>query len=144
MAVENLEEGNEKVKDEMNRVILIAVIVSIVVGLIITLYFVFGVKETFSALYIRPDSYSNYVVNNTVSFIYGVRCFEGKNTRYIVDIFLGNISVGRNTFEMGSGQREWAVSVNVPEYVRFPVKVRVELRSPTDTYDTYFWLRGRK
>ena len=129
---------------EMDKIIRNAVIAAIFIGLLVTMYFVFAGKETFSALYIKPDSYSNYVENDSVSFVYGVRCFEGRRTRYTSEIFLGDHSLGKNEFEMDSGEKEWNVSFRIPDGTEFPVKVRVVLTKDNESYDTHFWLRGRR
>ncbi len=122
-----------------------AVVAAIITGLLVTAYFLFMVKEPYSALYIKPDSYNNYVVNDTISFIYGVRCFEGEETRYRAEIYLNNVSIGENTFSIKPGrEKEWQVSTDYPPYMEFPVKVRVELTSPTNSYETHYWLKGRK
>ena len=133
-------------KNEIDRIIIIGIFVSILIGLLVTLYFILAIREPFSVLYIKPDSYSNYIVNNTVSFIYGVRCLEGKKTRYTAEIFLGDIPIGNNTFEMDGGEKEWVVSADLPADIdtRLPVKVKVVLRGPTNVYDVHFWLKGRK
>ncbi len=128
---------------EMDGIIRNAVIVAILVGFLVTLYFVFEGKEGFSALYIKPDSYSNYVVGDEVSFIYGVRCFEGRRTGYVSEIFLGDYSLRRDEFEMEPGERLWNVSFKVPEGLEFPVKVRVVLTKGGEEYDAHFWLKGR-
>ena len=70
--------SNKKPKGDIEKIMGAAVLLSILIGLIVTLYFVFAVKEPFTAIYLKPDSYTNYAVNNTLSFIYGIRCFEGK------------------------------------------------------------------
>jgi len=130
--------------DGIDGIIRNAVIISCIIGFLVAMYFVFAEKESFSVLYIKPDSYSNYVRGNEVSFIYGVKCFENKKTRYVVEIFLGDVLVGRNEFEMENGEREWNVSFKIPENLEFPTKVRVVLRWNNQSMDSYFWLRGRE
>lgn len=140
-----IRERKKESPGEMDDLMFKAVVAAIIIGLLVTAYFIFGVKEPYSALYIKPDSYNNYVVNDTIAFIYGVRCFEGEETRYTAEIYLNNASIGENTFTIQPGkEKEWQVSTDYPDYMQFPVKVRVELASPTNTYETHYWLKGRK
>jgi len=142
---EVIKEREKEPDKDMDDLMFKAVVAAIIVGLLVTGYFVFAVKESYSALYIKPDSYSNYVVNNTISFIYGVRCFEGEDTTYTAEIYLNNASIGENTFTLEPGkEKEWQVSTDIPGYMQYPVKVRVQLESPQKTYETHYWLKGSK
>ena len=139
------EAAGKESSTEMDDLMFKAVIAAIIIGALVTAYFIFEVKESYSALYIKPDSYSNYVVNNSISFIYGVKCSEGEETSYTAEIYLNNASIGENTFTLEPGkEKEWQVSTDYPSYMQFPVKVKVELASPENTYETHYWLKGRK
>jgi uncharacterized membrane protein len=145
MIEEALKEKEKEPSGDMDDLMFKAVVAAIIIGALVTAYFVFAVKEPYSALYIKPDSYANYVVNDSISFIYGVRCFEGEDTTYTAEIYLNNVSIGENTFTLEPGKiKEWQVSTDIPDYMQFPVKVRVELASPGNTYETHYWLKGSK
>ena len=130
---------------ELDKIIGKAIILACILGLIVTLGLVMAIKEeSFSALYLRPESYSNYVEGNEVSFVYGVRCFENQKTRYALEIFLGDELVDKKEFEMEKGENEWAETIDIPNDIEFPIKVRLVLRANDEVSDTHFWLKGRK
>ena len=88
-----------------------------------------GTKESYSVLYINPDTYSNYVNGTNVSFVYGVQSFEGKKTKYDLEIFLGNRSIETRQFEMEKGRREWNATIQIPDDIEYPTKVRLILKA---------------
>ncbi len=133
----------EEQNQAMEKIIGKTVLAAIIIGLIVTSYFILQGGETFSALYIKPDSYNNYINGSYASFTYGVGCYEGKPTDYTTDIFLGEESIGKNQFRMSSGEKEWNVGFNVPDNIEFPVKVKVVLTTEDTEYETHYWLKGR-
>jgi len=105
--------STQDIEDIMTK----AVAAAVIIGLLVTAYFIFEVKETYSALYIKPDSYSNYVTNNSIKFIYGVKCFEEEQTSYTAQMYLNNASIGVNNFNITPGEtKEWQVQTDIPEY----------------------------
>jgi len=104
-----------------------------------------SLQESYSALYIYPDSYSNYVeAGDTVSFVYGVKSFEIKQTKYNLQIYLGNELKDKKEFWLNSGEtREETETITLPEEVRFPIKVKLVLEANGRTYDVHFWLKKK-
>lgn len=143
---QNARESESKAGEgELDKIIGKAIILACILGLIVTLWLVMAIREeSFSALYLRPESYSNYVEGNEVSFAYGVRCFENQKTRYELEIFLGDELVDKKEFEMEKGENEWTETIDIPNEIEFPVKVRLVLKANDEVYDTHFWLKGRK
>lgn len=124
-----------------------AVLAAIVIGIIITLILVMAIREeSYSALYLKPDSYSNYVEDNEVSFIYGVQCFENEETRYRLSVFLGENLITEKDFTLvGRGEElEDNITFDLPKDVEFPVKVSLLLIANNQNYSTHFWLKGRE
>ena len=61
-------------KEKNTSEIRIAIVIAIIFGICIAVgIFVLEIRtERFSAIYINPDTYSNYPVHGMVSFVYGL------------------------------------------------------------------------
>lgn len=102
-------------------------------------------EEAHSALYLLPDSYSNYIEGDKVSFIYGIKCAEKGKTRYLLEIYVGDILVSNKEIELNSGETlEQKAEIHLPSDISFPLKVTLILRVNNNTEEVHFWLKGRK
>ncbi|MFH1721196.1 MAG: hypothetical protein ABH950_01180, partial [Candidatus Altiarchaeota archaeon] len=84
-----------------------AILIASIVGIAITLLWssVGRVEyEPFSVLYLVPDSYSNFVSEDMITFRYGVQCFEDGPTGYILKFYLNDENVGRKEFKLNREQ----------------------------------------
>ena len=130
-----------------------AIIISLILCIAISLVYV-GLskreKETFSALYIKPDSYSNYVKDNTFSLVYGVECYEKYPTEYPVMFYLGDRLIDNDKLELcNAGPRsirkmENKKVLNIPSDTKYPVRLRIILKSYDREYENIIWIRGIK
>ena len=129
---------------EIDVLIKKVIVVSSICGVIITVLLLWNSgQETYSTLYLVPNSYSNYVASDKISFIFGVECFENKNTNYHLNIFLDDTIIEQREFEMSYGKSEWKVMIDIPAETEFPTKLRLVLEANEIIYDTHFWLKGR-
>lgn len=131
-------------ESEMDVLIKRTMVIACVIGVAVAAYLIWATyQESYSALYLRPESYSNYVhAGDDVSFVYGVQCFENKPTKYDLKIFLGNKLVKEREFELKRGEvHEEQETIHVPEDTTFPTKVRLVLEANGRTYDVHFWLK---
>jgi hypothetical protein len=121
-------------------------IIAIIIGIAVTIALIYYTgQESYSDLYIYPDSYSNYVEGSTVSFTYGVRSFEIAETRYELNVFLGEQLVNQKEFRLEKGGKlEETISINVPDNTEFPVKVKIVVKMNNRENSVHFWLKGRK
>ncbi len=139
---QDMKENNIKEDDILEKAIIIACIIGIILTLIVVV--MNKSEERFSVLYIKPGSYSNYVEGDIASFTYGVECFEGKDTLYNLKIFFGEEIVDEKEFMLGEGEKtENGVTIDIPQEIEFPVKLRLLLEVNDREYDTHFWLKGR-
>lgn len=123
-----------------------AALAAIALGVLVTAYLILETQsESYSALYIKPDSYSNYLNASSVSFVYGVQCFENAATDYGLKVYLGDVQVAGKSFVLEGRGRvlEDAVSFEVPGDLKFPAKVMLVLTANGRDYSTHFWLKGR-
>jgi len=123
-----------------------AAIVAMVLGVIVAAYFIWITsQESYSALYIYSKSYSNYVnPGETITFRYGVKSYEIKETEYVLRIYLGNELVKTEKFTLKSGEVwEENESIVLPENMTFPTKVMLVLDANGKTYEVHFWLKRK-
>ncbi len=118
-----------------------AIIITILAGIIIAAVLVIeGKEENFSSLYIYPDSYTNYPVNDTISFTYGVKSYEKERTGYDFEVFIDDQPVDKKHFEINPGDtHEENETLKLP-YIELPAKVNLVLKSPSNTYAVHYWL----
>ena len=136
---------NQKEK-EMDRLIEKMIILACIIGVMVAAFLIWAsFQESYSSLYIYPDSYSNYVeAGDTVSFVYGVKSFETKQTKYNLQIYLGNELKDKKEFWLNSGEtREEKEMIALPEEVTFPIKVKLVLEANERIYDVHFWLKEK-
>jgi uncharacterized membrane protein len=134
---------------ELWKIIKWSIIVAVLVGVVVEAYLIYVLKQEsrFSALYIVPGSYSNYIQNGTVAFTYGVECYEGRPTKYHLDIFLGDKKIGERDFTLcnpGKKLEERMEIKGLRRGLEFPVKLRLVLTHDNRTNDVHFWIKGIK
>jgi|GEM_PF-1351897 uncharacterized membrane protein len=139
--------NEEELDEELEKIMFRAAIVAMVIGVMVAAYLIWlNMQESYSALYIYPESYSNYInvseLPKEVSFVYGVRSYETKDKVYRISIFLGNKIVKSKEVLIKKGETfEEEESVIVPKNVTFPVKVRIVAEVESIIYDVHFWLK---
>ena len=131
---------------EMDRLIEKTIILAIILGVLVAAYLIWAAsQESYSALYIYPDSYTNYVeAGDTISFVYGVQSFETERTRYVLQLYVGSELRDIKEFWLDRGvTHEETQTVTLPEELTFPVKVRLTLEANGRSYDVHFWLKEK-
>ena len=137
--------AEQPVKQENTSELRIAIIIAIIIGICIAIAIFFGEirTEIFSAGYINPDAYSNYPVNGTVSFVYGLRSYELLNTSYTVTIRAGDTVMETKQVELAPGETyEERKVIQLPENVVYPVKISVRYVSPDENNEVFFRVRN--
>ena len=123
----------------------IAIIIAIIIGICIAFaIIVLEIRtERFSAVYINPDSYTNYPENRTVSFIYGISSYEKENTSYIINIRVGENLVETKQVELLPGEtHEEKKVIQLSNDTVYPVKISVESLSPFESNEVFFRVRN--
>jgi len=120
-----------------------SVAIAIVIAVIFFSYLLFFVcaEEHYTSLYLYPESYTNYPENSTVSFIYGIQSFEKERAQYTVNIYVDRTKKDSTMYELDPDDVfEEEISLNI-KGANLPARVRVELISPYNRYETYFWIK---
>ncbi|RLI78396.1 hypothetical protein DRP05_07425 [Archaeoglobales archaeon] len=133
--------------DEIERVITKAAIVALCIGTIVASYLIWvNAQESYSALYLYPETYKNYVdpsnLPTNVSFVYGIKSYEIKETTYSVNVYLGDLLMKSKKIVLKSGEVfEENESIKVPKGTKFPIKVRIVAEANGNVYEVHFWLK---
>ncbi len=118
-----------------------------IVGIILLIFFIFFIEdEKYTILYIYPESYDNYVkTGENISFVYGIKNFEGKTTTYTLLIFLGNTKLKEEKITLNNGDFiEKKVIIKLTENYSLPTKIKIVLITQDgNIYDVYFWIKPK-
>jgi uncharacterized membrane protein len=136
-------EPDKKIKpfSEIKTAIVLAIIIGVCIacGIII-----FEIRtERFSAVYINPDTYTNYPENGTVSFVYGINSYELEKTSYTIYIRAGDTLVETKQIELNPKEKyEERKLIQLPEDTVYPVKISVQYLSPHENNEVFFRVRN--
>ncbi|NOZ58315.1 MAG: hypothetical protein GXO66_01860 [Euryarchaeota archaeon] len=141
--------SSEAENAEFWRIIKWSIVIAVLVGVAVEAYLIYVLKQEsrFSALYLVPGSYSNYIEDGSLSFTYGVECYEGRPTSYHLEIYLGERKIGERDFTLcnpGKKREERIELTGLRGGMPFPVKLRLVLTSERGTNEVHFWVKGVK
>jgi len=132
---------NVKPHSEITIAIVIAIIIGIILACAIIIYEI--QTERFSAVYINPDTYTNYPEGGRVSFVYGVSSYEKVNTPYTITIRAGDTLVETKQIELMPGKTyEERTVIQLPEDAVYPVIISVQSISPYEKNEVFFRVRN--
>ena len=124
------------------NVITYAVIITIALGIITSYFFLFVDKESYSALYIIPNSTIFDATDNSVFFGYGVRSFETGRTDYELIMYSAGVQVNNRTFSLNPGEIfEERVKTILPQDTQIPDKISLKLNTGKVIEEVHFWLK---
>ena len=123
----------------------IAIVIAIIVGICLACaIIIFEVRtDRFSAIYVNPDTYSNYPETRNVSFVYGINSNELEKTSYTVYFKVGEKLVDTKQIELDpKEQYEERKVIQLPEDAVYPVKISVQYISPYENNEVFFRVRN--
>jgi hypothetical protein len=124
------------------QVIKIAVLVAIIFGFITSVFFMEIERDSYSAIYIVPNSITHSTTDNTVLYTYGVTSSESGNTDYTLETYLGDKIIKTKTFSLKNGETlEERVLTTIPADTHFPEKVTLNLITNTNSESVHFWIQ---
>jgi len=132
-------------ENELERFIRLAVIFSIVAAVFVAAALIYlGRPEPYSAVFILPGSYQNYIGNSSyISFTWGISSFEQGSSKYKYEVFLGNVSLKQKELLFPPGQYTVNETFALPANVSFPEKVSVNINVNGRAYGAHYWIKGR-
>ncbi|MBO8183021.1 MAG: hypothetical protein H0Z28_09555 [Archaeoglobus sp.] len=145
--MEGNDQPDDQIDEEIENIMFKAAIIAMIAGVIVAAYLIWlNSQESYSALYIYPESYSNYInkseLPKDVLFTYGIKSYETSDKIYHISIFLGNKLVKYKEVKIKRGETfEENESVTVYPNTTFPVKVKIVAEVNGVTYEVHFWLK---
>jgi len=128
--------------DNHYQQIKIAAIIAIIIGLGISIFFMSVDIETYSSLYIIPNSTFFDKNANSVSFEYGVKSFESGRTDYELIMYSSDVQVNNKQFSLNNGEiLEERVKIILPPDSQFPNKISLTLNAGETLEEVHFWLK---
>jgi hypothetical protein len=129
-------------ENENINLIIYATILAIVLGIITAGFFIFVDKESYSAVYIIPNSTIYDSNDHSLSFEYGVRSFETGKTDYQLNIYSAEMQVNTKQFSLNNGEiLEERIKIMIPPSTQFPDKISLQLNTGKTLEEVHFWLK---
>ena len=124
------------------RIITIAVIIAIILGLITAVFFMVVEKDSYSAIYIVPNSVIHNTGDNTVLFAYGVKSSETGTMDYTLDTYVDTTLNKSKQFSLKPGEiLDERDQLTLPPDAKYPLKISLKLTTKTAMEEVHFWLR---
>jgi hypothetical protein len=132
-----------KIKTYSDRDIAIAIAIIIGIALAVGIIWFEARSDRFSAVYINPDSYTNYPESGTISFVYGISSHEKVRTSYTITIREADNLVDTKQVELNPGDTyEEKKIIQLPDDAIYPVKISVQYKSPYEINEVFFRIRN--
>ena len=124
-------------------VIKYAAIIAIAIGIVTIFFFISVERESYSALYISPNTTLYDANGHNLSFGYGVKSYESGKNNYELDFYSGGTELRNKTFTLNSGETlEEVVAMTLPPETTFPDNISLILNSgANETEEVHFWLK---
>lgn len=123
----------------------IAIVIAIIIGIFIAAVLIVELKsESYSTLYIYPETYQNYPDNSTISFVYGIHSYEQESTSYNVNFFINSTRIDTKTIRINPGEiSEERKIIQLPADLKYPAKVSITSTSPKEVNEVHYWLKTK-
>ena len=129
-------------ENERIDIVAYAVIIAIALGIIVSIFFIFAEKESYSALYIIPNSTIFDASENNIFFGYGVRSFETGRTDYELNTYSADVQVKSKKFSLNNGEiLEEQTKIILPQGTQFPNKISLKLNTGKKIEEVHFWIK---
>jgi hypothetical protein len=122
----------------------IAVLIAIIIGLVTSGFFLIIEKQSYSAIYLVPNSIIHNPDDNTVLYIYGVKLSDStKKVDYILDTYVDDNFINTKEFSLNNGETlEERVMTVLPTDERYPKKITLTLKTGSKYESVHFWINN--
>jgi hypothetical protein len=120
----------------------IAVLIAIIIGVAISVFFMVIEKDSYSVIYIIPDSIKYNSDDNIVLYTYGVKSSEAETMDYNIDTYLDDKLMKTKQFILNKGEiLDETERINLPSDTKYPSKISLRLTTNKATEEVHFWIR---
>jgi len=128
--------------DNKFRVFAIAIILAIALGLFTSVFFTIVDRDSYSSIYLVPESIAHAQGNSSLFFEYGVVSSEVGKTDYVLQTFLNGESINNKQFSLNPGEiLEERQRITLPSEMSYPAKISLVLTTKTMSDEIHFWLK---
>lgn len=121
-----------------------AVVIAIILGLITSVFFLMIEKDSYSSVYLVPDSIIHIPDNNTVLYAYGITSSENQKMDYILETYAGDELIMTKQFSLINGETlEEGVKTVLPANITYPEKITLTVRTSSENESVYFWINNQ-
>jgi hypothetical protein len=118
-----------------------ATIIAVILGLIISFFLIVVGDESYSSLYITPNSIIHNP-DNSILYQYGVKSSESKNMEYTLETYLNNTLIKTKKFSLNKGEiLDEQVMIILPADIQYPAKISLRLTTNTASEEVHFWIK---
>jgi hypothetical protein len=120
-----------------------AVIIAIIIGLLTSFFFLMIEKESYSSLYLLPESITHDSNNNTVYYVYGITSSETQKMDYTLVTYAGDELIKTKQFSLNNGETlEEGVKTVIPVGLEYPIKITLALNG-SKSESVHFWINNQ-
>jgi hypothetical protein len=130
--------------DNRFQVISIAIILAVVLGIFTSVFFIVVNKDSYSAIYIVPDSIIHNPDDNTILYTYGVKSSETGKMDYTLNTYIDTTLIKTRNFSLKPGEiLDERDKLTLPPDTQYPSKISLRLITNTATEEIHFWLKEK-
>jgi len=120
----------------------IAIIIAIILGLVTSVFFLVIQKESYSAIYLVPNSIIHNPSDNTVIYSYGVTLSDSqKIVNYTLDTYIDDELIKTKQFSLNNGETlEERVKTVLSADANYPKKITLTLNADSKSESVHFWI----
>jgi hypothetical protein len=124
------------------EIIKIAVLIAIILGVVTSIFFMITETDSYSAIYIVPNSIIRNFDDNSVIYAYGVKSSETGTMDYTLETFANTTLIKSKQFSLKPSEilDERDKIILQPDF-QYPLKISLKLTTKTATEEVHFWLK---
>ena len=120
----------------------VAIMIAIIVAVGITLLLVATLHEqSFSSVYLNTTSNPVYSGDGKISFVYGIQSSERQSMTYKIEYLINNVPSGNKEIQLQPGDKFEEKKILDSTNLTLPAQVRVEVTTPTNSYEVHYWIQ---
>ena len=135
-------------ESDLDRFLFTFITLAVILGSVTAFLFMLSMQErpTYSAVYLKPNSYTNFLADSSVEFTYGIQNNESLDMNYLVRFVSGNKIIKSGTVFLKKGASiEKNELLELEEIPSVPFKMRIILSSGKEkekNSEAFFWIKG--
>jgi hypothetical protein len=120
-----------------------AIVIAIILGVVIAIFFLVVEKESYSSIYLVPGSIILNLGDNSVLYAYGITSTENQKMDYTLDTFVGDELIATKHFSLNNGETlEEKVKTVLPSDINYPKKITLALNN-SKFESVHFWINNQ-